>query len=793
MLVSAVMPIMSIYKLPHGQYGYGGHVVNLPQDVASFAQCLPRLPSNLDVIVVRREGANQTHTDFRVRREVVQRALQWLITNHKYYQSLGITINTTALAQLPEDGAVSTLVSVTEDCSTPHTVSSASDTPATSEVQDDHISHSFVPIAVPSMTEQEVVQQAVAQHQSASHTPLMWPSIGGMPLNEFTTEGYFSCAFPTLFPTGAADFLGQHQVPVTVGNYFKHLMEYDDGRFAKHPRFRFFALNTEMRHRALQTGRVYVRQHPGDGQLSLDELRDMVGRQGEAFSSRVLHYASSLRGMKQYWQRQRSRLLSMVDTLGLPTIFFTHSAADLQWPELAQLICPDNPDSRTARAKAVIENPALADWFFYHRVMEFVKVFYVGVLRATDYWLRFEWQHRGSPHVHGLAWLPDTPDVERLGNSASEGLKEDIVRYADQLVSTINPAVLPDGSNISNAPAPKVDPHICNKPYGEVQDFNQDLADLVATCQRYTRCSASYCLRTKHGKQECRFGYPKPLQPHTAIVTEDQPTLITARNDGIINSFNPVQLSAWRANVDMQYIVSRQRVLQYCSKYVTKSEPRSQSLKEIFTTIVRSLQQGNTSLKAVQKLLINTVGERDYSAQETSHLLLQLPMFKASRDFIILSLDGSRAVEDHLEEGQRATALSIADHYIGRPDSSHFNTMTLLDFARQYSMPKTLGAEPTPRSRRIVVIPRPYVSPDPAGDKYEQYCCQSLMQHKPFRQMDDLLSGYDTYIDVYAAFLQSGQIPPSLEDDMYRLLQHLQENDDTNEDAEVRRGCQHPF
>ena len=52
MLVSAVMPIMSIYRLPHGQYGYSGHVINLPQDVASFATSLPRLPSELDVIVV---------------------------------------------------------------------------------------------------------------------------------------------------------------------------------------------------------------------------------------------------------------------------------------------------------------------------------------------------------------------------------------------------------------------------------------------------------------------------------------------------------------------------------------------------------------------------------------------------------------------------------------------------------------------------------------------------------------------------------------------------------------------
>ena len=221
--------------------------------------------------------------------------------------------------------------------------------------------------------------------------------------------------------------------------------------------------------------------------------------------------------------------------------------------------------------------------------------------------------------------------------------------------------------------------------------------------------------------------------------------------------------------------------------YITKNEPRSQSLKEIFTTIVQGLRESsnNNSLKTVQKLLINTVGERDYSAQETCHLLLQLPMFKASRDFIILSLDGSRAVEDHLEEGQRATALSIVDHYMERPNTPHFNSMTLLEFARQYSMPKTLGAQPTPRNRRIVVIPRPYISPDPAGEKYKQYCRQSLMQHKHFRQMDDLLSGHPTYVDAYAAFLQSGRTPSCLEDDMYPLLQLLQNNEDNTEEVEV--------
>lgn len=70
----------------------------------------------------------------------------------------------------------------------------------------------------------------------------------------------------------------------------------------------------------------------------------------------------------------------MVDALGLPTIFFTHSAADLQWPELAALICPDDNNSRLSRNKAVIENPAICDWFFYYRVQKFIKTFYVGFL-----------------------------------------------------------------------------------------------------------------------------------------------------------------------------------------------------------------------------------------------------------------------------------------------------------------------------------------------------------------------------------------------------------------------------
>ena len=72
---------------------------------------------------------------------------------------------------------------------------------------------------------------------------------------------------------GAADFVAPRPLAVTVGNY---LLMYADGRFARHPHFRYFALNTEMRWRALQAGRIYVRQHPHDAQLSFFDCVSMV-------------------------------------------------------------------------------------------------------------------------------------------------------------------------------------------------------------------------------------------------------------------------------------------------------------------------------------------------------------------------------------------------------------------------------------------------------------------------------------------------------------------------------------
>ena len=51
----------------------------------------------------------------------------------------------------------------------------------------------------------------------------------------------------------------------------------------------------------------------GDAQLTVDELRDMVGREGEAFSNRVLHYAARAEEeerltVREHFYRKRQHL-----------------------------------------------------------------------------------------------------------------------------------------------------------------------------------------------------------------------------------------------------------------------------------------------------------------------------------------------------------------------------------------------------------------------------------------------------------------------------------------------------
>lgn len=107
-----------------------------------------------------------------------------------------------------------------------------------------------------------------------------------------------------------------------------------------------------------------------------------------------------------------------------------------------------------------------------------------------------------------MAWLCNAPNVEQTLQHDDASNRRQLFDFIDSFVCTHNPAVLPDGSNLDTAPNASINPHVYSRPHSDIEDYN---ADLVSTCQRHTRCSTSYCLQTKQGQQQYRFGYYKKI------------------------------------------------------------------------------------------------------------------------------------------------------------------------------------------------------------------------------------------------------------------------------------------
>lgn len=55
----------------------------------------------------------------------------------------------------------------------------------------------------------------------------------------------------------------------------------------------------------------------------------------------------------------------------------------------------------------------------------------------------------------------------------------------------------------------------------------------------------------------------------------------TERHDPLVNRHNRFITEHWRANTDVQCIVSLSAVLNYIAKYATKGEPRSKAMEDL--------------------------------------------------------------------------------------------------------------------------------------------------------------------------------------------------------------------
>lgn len=91
--------------------------------------------------------------------------------------------------------------------------------------------------------------------------------------------------------------------------------------------------------------------------------------------------------------------------------------------------------------------------------------------------------------------------------------------------------------------------------------------------------------------------------------------------------------------MDIQPVLSKSHVMNYVEKYAAKGKPISARYDEVLRTILqREVAENDLEKKAVRKLLVSSVGERDYSAQEVCHILIGWDLYHCSRQFVSVTV-----------------------------------------------------------------------------------------------------------------------------------------------------------
>jgi len=187
--------------------------------------------------------------------------------------------------------------------------------------------------------------------------------------------------------------------------------------------------------------------------------------------------------------------MAMIRQFGLPTFFITLSAAETRWPKLIVLLKRNvdrveiNEEEALnlqfrEKARLIRTDPVTCARYSDYRYREVLKLMkkpgriFGRNFVTTNYW-RVEFQQRGSPHIHGIFWLKDAPEVD-FNNEES---MSSVVAFIDQFVA--------------------------------VDVTNTDLAPYV----EYQKHKHGYsCLKKVRGQSVCRFGIPYPPMPQTEIL-----------------------------------------------------------------------------------------------------------------------------------------------------------------------------------------------------------------------------------------------------------------------------------
>ena len=736
-LLAPRLAFQKLMQAPRGrQLKINGNIVNVPADVVNTVNMLPRFPNDTSTIKVnlkRRLQYKSSALSLNVRANKVAEAAKWLVNNGNLYKDEGITFNDTWLEDnsntqmLFDDSDNDQTSEGSENVVDCNAESLNCDTECKTQQSsacddDEHWSEDEAEIHA-GITDTMLTSPDFVTDNERQHILNVAPGEGNRPMSIFRDKYSEELAYPGIFLGQKRPDNTNRLTKVHYSEICKSELRRSDRRAAMCVENIFFKTKKLQMKILLGQSQVALRKcQRNSSTITAGQLKQPGALDNMIHHDQGFKFLRAVRGSPPYFEKAKKDIFAMIRQLGTASLFCSFSSAETQWTHLLRILgkLVDNKTYTDTelenlnweeKSRLIQSDPVTCARHFDYQVHKFLQNFLLSSAaplgKIADWFYRVEYQQRGSPHIHMLIWLENAPTF-------GEDSDCDVVSFIDTIIT-------------------------CEKP--------TENPDLLALVNRQVHRHSHTC--RKKSKSVCRFNYPQPPMRSTKIlypldidmddnevdqhkdtwkfikkhlndmkegedITFDQllvnlklteqnyllavqsslksPTIFLKRkpNELRFNNYNAACLSAWRANMDIQFVLDVYACAIYIVSYISKAQ---KGMSELLRTACEEAKRGTSSIKQQ----VRDIGNRflnnvEISAQQAVYIVLQLPMRKSSRQVVFINtsppedrvqlLKPLQEINDLEDDSDEVYASGLIKRYTKRP--AKLENVSLADWAAWY-------------------------------------------------------------------------------------------------------------
>ena len=696
-LVSAHIPFMQLRELrPTTQLGIRGNIVNVPIEIEESVNILPKefdRTSTIQLAFKRRLQYRGSYIKEWIRPHAVYRAAEFLV-KQPLYQEEGIGVNLDFLARHQLDNEEFDVEGKDVEAEEEKDVDMAKDEWNETNGDQDVLNPE---------DEQTLLKEAIPFAPGEGHTPM----------SLLADDNVEELSFPAIHCGQKRQLKIRHSYNDIVKSEIRRY----DRRCCDPVKLFFMFRKIEMLslHSAIQ---IYLKMAQNQtftvDQASDQNFIEQLIRNDDAY--RVL---SNDRTSPVYWSLKKRELMAMIRTLGIPTFFLTLSAAETRWPELIVILFrilenreisqeEANQISWEHKCNLIRKDPVTCARYFDRRLRELFKLIRTPggpfeEYEVEDFYIRIEFQHRGSPHAHCIVYLKNAPKFDKElpeSKAAYEAFidrfitcrrdREEMERlYSLQFHKHTGSCkrMLEDKTvcrfGIPYFPMPKT---TILEPLPDEELTDEELETFpgyLDTIMEKLGLVATELMRNPNVSQtfedflaEIEISYETYERVIRTTLKRSKIFLRRALKEIRTNAYNEEILRRHRANMDLQFVLDPYACVHYILDYIKKS---NRGMSRLLKQVIEEQRQGNlTHRQKLYRIASKFINSSEVSAQEAVYILLSMPLSHSSRSSVFIITGEKKDRVRRFKSGTQLKELDrdsndvlmdgLNEYYTHRPD-----------------------------------------------------------------------------------------------------------------------------